>query len=99
FDAIADPHLQFLFDTYHAAVLTGDVLHSLEHWLPRTGHIQISDYPGRHEPGTGALPFPDFFDRLKSQNYSGWLGCEYRPQTTTLDGLIYLQSYLNPQNH
>ncbi|HDR9872811.1 TPA: isomerase [Burkholderia cenocepacia] len=99
FDAIPDRNLQFLFDTYHAAVLTGDAAGSLQRWLHRTGHIQISDFPGRHEPGTGTLPFKDMFDLLSASQYTGWLGCEYRPQTTTIEGLVHLQAYLPPLNH
>ena len=63
-------------------------------WLPRIGHIQISDYPGRNEPGTGSLPFARLFAELESHEYKHWVGCEYRPLTDTVSGLKYLQPYL-----
>jgi 2-dehydrotetronate isomerase len=96
FDAIPDANLQCLFDTYHAAALTKDVPGLLRHWLPRTGHIQISDFPGRHEPGTGELPFDQLYEQIDASGYDGWVGCEYRPATTTAEGLVHLRRYLYP---
>ncbi|MBN3754775.1 TIM barrel protein [Paraburkholderia sp. Tr-20389] len=95
FSAIPNRNLELLFDTYHAAVLEPDLLATLEHWLPRIGHIQISDFPGRHEPGTGALPFDQIFSRLKACGYQHWVGCEYRPLCDTVGGLRYLAAYLD----
>lgn len=94
FDAIPNSNLQLLFDTYHAAALTHDVPGLLGRWSPRIGHIQISDFPGRHEPGTGAIPFKELFRQLDEAGYKGWIGCEYRPATTTDEGLAYLRPYL-----
>jgi hydroxypyruvate isomerase len=96
FDAIPDANLQCLFDIYHAAALTKDVPGLLRRWLPRTGHIQIADFPGRHEPGTGELPFDQLSEQIDTAGYDGWVGCEYRPATTTAEGLAYLQRYLHP---
>lgn len=86
---------RLLFDTYHAQSLTGDMLGCLEKWLPHIGHIQIADYPGRHEPGTGSLDFDSFFETLKRSAYGGWIGCEYLPETTTACSLFRLAPYLN----
>jgi hydroxypyruvate isomerase len=94
FESVANPALQLLFDTYHAAVLHGNVVSLLSEWMPKIGHIQISDFPGRHEPGTGDLPFPQIFDDIDAARYSGWVGCEYHPRTTTADSLLRLRPYL-----
>lgn len=94
FDAVADPHLTLIFDTYHAQALTGDVKGELMRWAGRIGHVQVSDFPGRHEPGTGMLDFDALFAQLEQSGYDGWVGCEYRPETTTQAGLRYLGKYL-----
>jgi hydroxypyruvate isomerase len=94
FDSVADPALQLLFDTYHAAELEGDVLSLLDAWMPKIGHIQISDFPGRHEPGTGALPFQQIFSGIDAAHFQGWVGCEYHPLNTTEDGLSCLRPHL-----
>lgn len=94
FNEITNPCLQVLFDTFHVAALGHDVVKTLEEWLPRTGHIQIADYPGRHEPGTGSLPFDTVFDTLAASGYDQWVGCEYHPLGDTVTGLHHLAAYL-----
>lgn len=94
FNSVANPALQLLFDTYHAAVLEEDVLSLLNQWLPKVGHIQISDFPGRHEPGTGTLPFRQIFSDIDAAHFQGWVGCEYQPLKSTEEGLCYLRPYL-----
>jgi 2-dehydrotetronate isomerase len=95
FASVKHERLRFLFDTYHAAALGFDVAALLERWLPLTGHIQISDFPGRNEPGTGALPFTRLFRQIDASGYDGFVGCEYRPKTDTLSGLVNLRDYLS----
>jgi hydroxypyruvate isomerase len=51
----------------------------------KVGHIQFSDYPGRHEPGTGELDIPRLFAVINALPYCGWIGCEYRPSGATAD--------------
>jgi len=94
FSAVSSPNLKILFDVYHAQALTGDAEAALDQWKGRIGHVQVADFPGRHEPGTGNLDFAAIFARLERSGYDGWVGCEYRPQTTTQDGLRYLGKYL-----
>lgn len=94
FNEIADPNLRALVDTYHVASLDLDVVATLKKWLPKTGHIQIADYPGRNEPGTGTLPFDAIFDTIAASGYDQWIGCEYHPLDDTVNGLRYLATYL-----
>ena len=53
----------------------------------RIGHIQIAGVPGRHEPDVGEIHYPYLFRLLDELRYDGWIGCEYRPQATTVAGL------------
>ncbi|SAL74065.1 hydroxypyruvate isomerase [Caballeronia udeis] len=94
FNEITDPNLQVLIDTYHVASLGLDVVATLKEWLPKTGHIQIADYPDRHEPGTGSLPFGAIFNAVAAFGYDQWIGCEYHPLGDTVSGLRYLAPYL-----
>lgn len=89
-DAVGAPNFRLQFDLYHAQIMEGDLARSLETLLPRIGHIQIADNPGRHEPGTGEINYAFLFKHLDTQGYDGWVGCEYRPLTTTADGLGWL---------
>ena len=86
-DAVDADNLQLQFDLYHAQVMEGDLTHTIETQLSRIGHLQLADNPGRHEPGTGEINYPYLFRRLDELGYQGWIGCEYKPRTTTTAGL------------
>lgn len=57
-------------------------------------HMQLADNPGRNEPGTGEINFPYVFDHIDRLGYTGWIGCEYRPKTNTVDGLGWAGPFL-----
>jgi len=87
---IADVRSSNLFvqyDIYHMQVMEGDIARSLQKHLPRIAHVRLADNPGRHEPGTGEINYPFLFRHLDAIGYRGWVGCEYKPRTTTVDGL------------
>ena len=86
-DAVDADNLQLQFDLYHAQVMEGDLTHTLETQFSRIGHLQLADNPGRHEPGTGEINYPYLFRRLDELGYQGWIGCEYKPRTSTAAGL------------
>ena len=79
------------YDVYHAQRMEGELAATLRAHLPRIGHVQVADNPGRREPGSGEIRFEFVFDELDRLGYAGWVGCEYRPATTTEDGLAWLQ--------
>ena len=89
-DAVGHANLGLQYDVYHAQVMEGDLAQTLRTHIARIGHIQIADNPGRHEPGTGEINFPFLFAELQRLDYSGWIGCEYRPTTTAADTLDWL---------
>jgi hydroxypyruvate isomerase len=79
------------YDLYHAQRMEGELAATLQKHLPRIGHIQLADNPGRHEPGTGEMNYPFLFAHLERIGYGGWIGCEYKPATTTQAGLGWRQ--------
>lgn len=80
------------YDIYHAQRMEGELAATLQQHLARIGHIQLADNPGRHEPGTGEINYRYLFARLDELGYTGWIGCEYKPLTTTLAGLGWRQT-------
>jgi hydroxypyruvate isomerase len=82
------------YDVYHMQIMEGDLAHTIEANLPHIAHIQVSDNPGRHEPGTGEINFPFLFDFIDRIGYHGYIGAEYRPAAGTLDGLGWVKPYL-----
>jgi hydroxypyruvate isomerase len=83
------------YDFFHMQIMEGDLASTVERLLPRIGHIQLADVPGRHEPGTGEINFDFLLHRLDALGYSGWVGCEYNPKGDTLEGLKWAQPYLS----
>lgn len=75
------------YDIYHAQRMEGELGATLLKHLPRIGHVQLADNPGRHEPGTGEINYRWLFKHLDAIGYAGWVGCEYKPATETLAGL------------
>lgn len=75
------------YDIYHAQRMEGELAATLQKHLARIGHIQLADNPGRNEPGTGEINYPWLFRHIDAIGYTGWIGCEYKPATTTEAGL------------
>ena len=80
------------YDIYHAQRMEGELAATMQKNLARIGHIQLADNPGRNEPGTGEINYPFLFAHLERVGYSGWIGCEYKPATTTEAGLGWRQA-------
>ena len=89
-EAVDRSNVKLQYDIYHAQIIAGDLARTLEANIQRIGHIQIADNPGRHEPGTGEINYPFLFGLLDRLGYDGWVGCEYKPLTTTEAGLGWL---------
>jgi hydroxypyruvate isomerase len=84
---VSSSNLFIQYDIYHMQVMEGDIARTVQKHLPRIAHIQLADNPGRNEPGTGEINYPFLFRHLDTIGYRGWVGCEYKPRTTTVDGL------------
>jgi hydroxypyruvate isomerase len=91
--AIGGSHVGVMFDVYHLQVGQGDLATRLHALYPLIAHIQIADAPHRTEPGTGEIAWPFIFGQIESLGYGGWIGCEYAPVSTTLDGLSWLDEF------
>ncbi len=74
------------YDIYHAQRMEGELAATLQRCLPRIGHIQVADNPGRHEPGTGEINFRYLFECLDAWGYAGFVGCEYKPMDSGILG-------------
>ena len=95
--AVGAKNLKLQYDIYHAQVMEGDLANTIERELEQIGHIQLADNPGRNEPGTGEINYPYLFRHIDELGYAGWIGCEYKPKTTTTEGLGWVHPYLARQ--
>ena len=90
-DMVGSDNLLIQYDIYHAQRMEGELAATAQKYLARIGHIQLADNPGRNEPGTGEINYRFLFRHLDAIGYQGWIGCEYKPATTTTAGLGWLQ--------
>jgi hydroxypyruvate isomerase len=79
------------YDIYHAQRMEGELAATMQKHLARIGHMQLADNPGRNEPGSGEINYAFLFAHLDRIGYDGWIGCEYKPATTTEAGLGWRQ--------
>jgi len=81
------------FDLYHAYRMKDDPLDTLMAYRDYISHMQISGFPGRHEPDEGEISYPSIFETIDVVGYAGWIGCEYTPRAGTVDGLGWAAVY------
>ena len=93
-DAVGASNAYVQYDIYHAQRMEGELAATMQRALPRIGHIQLADNPGRNEPGTGEINYAFLFAHLDRIGYDGWIGCEYKPATSTQAGLGWLNTAL-----
>jgi hydroxypyruvate isomerase len=84
------PHVKLQYDVYHTQMTQGRLIQTMTELWPHIGHIQISDVPGRHEPGTGEINYPAIFAAIEGLGYTGHIGLEYRPARDTASSLAWL---------
>ena len=90
-DEVGADNLLLQYDIYHAQRTEGELAATMQRLLPRIGHMQLADNPGRNEPGTGEIHYAFLFGHIDRIGYDGWIGCEYKPAGRTEDGLGWRQ--------
>ena len=93
FDEVGADDIFFQYDIYHMQIMEGDLTPTIRANIARIKHIQLADNPGRGEPGTGEINYPFLFKAIDDAGYTGWIGCEYKPKTTTDDGMSWFSPY------
>lgn len=74
--AVDRPQLRINLDLYHTQAGEGDVIRWTEACLPWIGEVQVADNPGRFEPGTGEMNWPNIARALRDMGYAGPVGME-----------------------
>lgn len=92
-EAVGSPNLKLHLDFYHMQLTEGHLADTVRQCQDLIHHLQAAGVPGRHEPSVGEINYPFLFDLLDELGYRGWVGCEYRPATGTLDGLGWAARY------
>ena len=89
---VGSDNLFIQYDLYHQQRTEGELIGTFKKYQAQIAHVQLADNPGRNEPGTGEINYPFVFSALDTAGYDGFIGCEYKPCTTTSEGLGWLAS-------
>ena len=81
------PQVKFLYDFYHEQIAEGNLIEKLEKNIDRVGLIHIADVPGRHEPGTGEINYPNIYKKLAALKYSHYVAMEFIPTGDPVESL------------
>ena len=84
---VGEPNLGLQFDLYHRQVEDGDVAVAIKEYVALTRHYQIANPPDRGEPDEGDLNYRWLLQQIDASGYKGWVGCEYKPRRSTVEGL------------
>jgi hydroxypyruvate isomerase len=84
--AVNSRAVRLIFDTSHVQIMDGDLLANLDACWDLIAIVQLADNPGRLEPGTGELNFPNILRRLVDRQFKGLVELEHgwsTPDATT----------------
>jgi hydroxypyruvate isomerase len=76
---VQSERVKVLYDVYHMQIMEGNVIRTLRDNIAHIGYIHIADVPGRGEPGTGELNYPNIFKAIIDAGYQGYIGFEFQP--------------------
>lgn len=77
--AVGHPQVQFLYDFFHEQISEGNLIEKLEKNIDHVGLVHVADVPGRHEPGTGEINYPNIFRKLAELKYDRMVAMEFLP--------------------
>jgi hydroxypyruvate isomerase len=79
-EAVGAPNVKFQYDIYHLQIVEGNLISTITSNLDKIAHIQVADVPGRHQPGTGEINYPNVLKAIEDAGYQGYIGLEYVPE-------------------
>lgn len=79
--------VRLLYDVYHMQIMEGNLIATITANIDLIGHFHIADVPGRHEPGTGEINYVNVLRAIAQSGYTGFIGLEFRPSTSSADAL------------
>ena len=87
---VNSPRIKMLFDIYHQQMTEGHLCESIEKYIEKIGHFHVADCPGRHEPGTGEIYYPNVLSHIARLSFDGYIGLEYRATKPDRDTFGFL---------
>jgi len=77
---VGSPAARLLFDVYHVAIMSGDVIRRIRQYGELIGHVHVAGVPGRNElDETQEINYPAVMRALADTGYNGFVGLEFVP--------------------
>jgi hydroxypyruvate isomerase len=92
--AVGSPSIKVLFDFYHVQIQEGNVLPTLDYAWDEIAYIQVGDTPGRKEPTSGEINYPNVLQHVHNKGYRGFVGMEHGTSKAGKEGGLHaLKAY------
>lgn len=91
--AVDRANVSIMLDVFHTQITEGDLTNRIQAALPAIRHIQFAAVPDRSEPVGGEVNYLELLPAVIAMGYTGWFGAEYRPATTTDEGLAWMAAF------
>lgn len=93
-EKVGKPNIKLQMDVFHWQIMDGNLTQNMRKYFPMIGHVQIAQVPDRNEPhSAGELDYRYLLRTLERLGYHGYVGCEYKPLSSTEEGMGWLTDY------
>lgn len=95
-ERVGRPEVGLLYDVYHSATMGETPVDVLGGRAELVGHVHVADTGGRHEPGTGDIPWHRVTAKLQAAGYRGFVGLEYAPTGDSAESVARARAAMSP---
>lgn len=87
---VGSERVKILYDIYHAQIMEGDIIRTIQTCKDYIGHYHTGGNPGRAEiDETQELYYPAIMKAIAKTGYKGYVAHEFVPKRDPLEGLTY----------
>jgi hydroxypyruvate isomerase len=87
---VGSERVKILYDIYHAQIMEGDIIRTIQTYKDYMGHYHTGGNPGRNEiDDTQELYYPAIMRAIVETGYKGYVAHEFIPKKDPLTSLAY----------
>ena len=87
---VGSDRVKILYDIYHAQIMEGDIIRTIQTYKDYIGHYHTGGNPGRNEiDDTQELCYPPIMRAIAETGFKGYVAHEFVPKRDPLESLTY----------